>query len=179
MRTTFNYAHVLEYLPTRYAATSSQEQDRHSVYNFKNGYCSDQIFNAFVNFINSKVGYNKSQYVICFIPASTDWKTTRRYSDLARRLQSTTGVRATLSAITREEDKESGYLNGKIGNPIDGLGFDSSEFHGKNVILIDDVITRGRTFVLTANELINRGASDVIGLFVAKTINPDWNREIA
>jgi ATP-dependent DNA helicase RecQ len=179
MRTTFNYAHLLDYLPTRYSANDEQTKDRYAVYDFKNGNCSDRIFNAFAKYIKEQAGNNKSNWVVCFIPASTDWKTKRRYSNLASRLQSATGVKATLSAITREIDKESGHLNGKVGNPIEGVAFDSSEFRGKNVILIDDVITRGKTFMLTANELLNRGASDVIGLFVAKTVNPDWHRQIA
>lgn len=50
---------------------------------------------------------------------------------------------------------------------------------GKKVILIDDVITRGRTFSDTAIKMINKGASSVVGLFVAKTVNPDWNHLVA
>lgn len=52
-------------------------------------------------------------------------------------------------------------------------------FRGKKVILVDDVITRGRTFVQIANKLISNGASSVEGLFVAKTINPNWNTMVA
>jgi ATP-dependent DNA helicase RecQ len=117
--------------------------------------------------------------VICFIPASTSAKTIRRYGNLAVRLEKATGVKACLSAIRRTSDTEAGHLNGKVGNPIEGLSFDSDYFRGKNVILIDDVITRGRTFCMTANELLERGADDVVGLFVAKTINPDWHSACA
>jgi predicted amidophosphoribosyltransferase len=52
-------------------------------------------------------------------------------------------------------------------------------FRGKKVILVDDVITRGRTFVQTADKLIANGASSVEGMFVAKTVNPDWNSMVA
>ena len=47
------------------------------------------------------------------------------------------------------------------------------------VILVDDVITRGRTFCQTADKLMQNGASSVVGLFVAKTVNPDWNTSAA
>lgn len=180
MKTSFSYAHVLEYLPTRYSATYSQREDRKAVYRFKDyGTCEGKLFEGFVDAIKHIAGYNKSDYVICFIPASSQYKTEIRYSDLASRLENATGVRACFNAIKRSVDKASGYLNGKTGNPIEGLSFDSSYFRGKKVILIDDVITRGRTFCMTANELLDRGASDVIGLFVAKTVNPDWNRACA
>lgn len=179
MRTSFNYAKVLEYLPVRYSATPSQKTDRTTVYDFKNGICESRIFNSFVSIINGYVGNCKSDYVICFIPASSNAKTIRRYGNLSERLEKATGVKAYLSAIERTSDKESGYLNGKTGNPIEGISFNSNYFRGKKVILIDDVITRGRTFCMTANELLDRGATDVVGLFVAKTINPDWHRAYA
>ena len=180
MKTTFSYAHVLEYLPTRYSATYSQREDRSAVYRFKDtGICEGRIFDGFVNIIKQIAGNNKSDYVICFIPASSQSKTYTRYSSLATRLENATGVKACFGAIKRSVDKASGYLNGKSGNPIEGLSYDSSYFRGKKVILIDDVITRGRTFCMTANELLDRGAIDVVGLFVAKTINPDWNRACA
>jgi predicted amidophosphoribosyltransferase len=50
---------------------------------------------------------------------------------------------------------------------------------GKKVILIDDVITRGRTFTQTASKILANGASSVTGMFVAKTVNPDWNNMVA
>ena len=45
---------------------------------------------------------------------------------------------------------------------------------GKKVILIDDIITRGTTFNKTADKLESMGAVCVTGLFLAKTINPDY-----
>jgi predicted amidophosphoribosyltransferase len=179
MRTSFKYANVLEYLPTRYSASPSQKMDRTTVYDFKDGYCEARIFDRFVSVISAVAGNSKSDFLICFIPASTSAKTIRRYGNLAVRLENATGVKACLSAIRRTSDTEAGHLNGKVGNPIEGLSFDSDYFRGKNVILIDDVITRGRTFCMTANELLERGADDVVGLFVAKTINPDWHSACA
>lgn len=179
MRTSFSYAHVLEYLPVRYSATYSQKEDRSAVYRFKDGSCEDRIFDRFVNIIKQIVGYNKSEYVICFIPASSQARTSARYSSLAGRLENVTGVKASLNAIKRTVDTVPGYKNGKTMDTVSGLSFDPYCFRGKRVILIDDVITRGRTFCQTANELLDNGASDVIGLFVAKTINPDWNKACA
>ena len=72
-------------------------------------------------------------------------------------------------------DKDAGYLTGKTGNPIESFGFDETGIVNKNVLLIDDVITRGTTFNLTADKLKSLGAKNVTGLFLAHTINPDYS----
>jgi predicted amidophosphoribosyltransferase len=169
------YFYTMEYLPTRYEASQSEWNNRRAVWNFKDGNCSSVIIDSLVNYVNHIVCGNKSDYVICFIPASTSHKTSVRYSYVARSLTERTGVQATLSAITKSSDSESGYIAGKSGNPTADFVFNPSYFRGKKVILIDDVITRGRTFTDTALKLDINGAMSVVGLFVAKTVNPDRN----
>ena len=171
----FSYYYTMEYLPTRYEASQSEWNNRRAVWNFKDGDCSSAIIDSLVNYINHIVCGYKSDYVICFIPASTSQKTSNRYGYVARRLSERTGIQATLSAITKNSDSESGHISGKSCNPTADFSFNSSYFNGKKVILIDDVITRGRTFVDTATKLTINGASSVVGLFVAKTVNPDRN----
>lgn len=172
----FKYYYTMEYLPTRYEANDSEWNNRHAVWNFKDGVCSPSIMDFFVEAISQIAGGNKSDYVICFIPASTSAKTNIRFSSLASRLMERTGVNAAMSAITRSSDAEASHIAGKSINPTSDFCFDRTCFKGKKVILIDDVITRGRTFVQTATKLMNMGASSVKGLFVAKTINPDWSK---
>lgn len=174
----YRYYYTMEYLPTRYMADSEERRNRKAVWNFKDGVCSDEILDDLTDAVERIVGestdfYDESDYVICFIPASTRVKTIHRYSSVAKCLSRNTGIRATLSAITRDVDSEAEHLSGKSNNPTRDFSFDSSQFDGKNVILVDDVITRGRTFVHTADKLIARGALSVTGLFVAKTVNPD------
>jgi hypothetical protein len=173
------YFYTMEYLPTRYEASQSEWNNRRAVWNFKDGDCSSAIIDSLVNYVNNIVGGNKSDYVICFIPASTSYKTNNRFGSVARRLTERTGVQATLSAITKTSDSESGYIAGKSCDPTADFVFNASYFRGKKVILIDDVITRGRTFADTALKLDINGALSVVGLFVAKTVNPDWNHMAA
>ena len=171
----YSFDYLMEYLPMRYEASASQKEARYAVWNFKDGGFDSSIYDGLADKVESIVCGRESEYVICFIPASSRSKTIRRYQSLAEYLSIVTDVPATLSAISRSCDCESEHKTGKSVNPTADFCFDSSKFAGKKVILIDDVITRGRTFEDTADKLIARGAASVVGLFVAKTINPDYS----
>ncbi len=89
------------------------------------------------------------------------------------------GIACDYHTILPIQDQESGHITGKKTNPAENFNIKTSDVAGKNIILIDDVITRGMTYVHTTNKLINNGANMVKGLFLAKTINPDWVRHSA
>lgn len=169
------YAYLMNYVPVSaekkygYRATQSEISDRQAVWNFKDGICSSQILNAFADRIKSMATSNS---VVCFVPASTSAKTAARYGELSRKLQAMTGVQCSYTAIRKTVDGESGHIAGKSANPAADFSFDQSFFKGKNVILIDDVVTRGATLAGTGERLLSLGAGDVFGLVVAKTVNP-------
>lgn len=171
----YEYRYLMEYLPKRYSATMKQENDREAIYDFKNGYCSLSLMNTIVECIkeikNETGGYN---WRVCFIPASTHHKTASRYQKLAEAIQAA-GYKVAINAIYNEHDHEAGHLTGKTGNPIEGFGFNASDIAGKKLIVIDDIITRGRTFQMVAEKLETMGAASVTGLFLAKTFNPDYH----
>ena len=50
------------------------------------------------------------------------------------------------------------------------LEFHPERFRGKCVLLVDDVLTTGATFIALRRKLIRYGAKFVIGMFLAKTI---------
>ena len=171
----YKYTNIMEYLPKRYAATPQQERERRTIYNFKDGYCSQELKDQLIDKINYIKSTNPNgQWRVCFIPASSHLKTIRRYRDIARYIERKTSCSCDIDTITTNEDRESGYLSGKRNNPAENFTVNRTEVSNQNIILIDDIITRGNTFIYTADKLVNNGAKDVIGLFVAKTINPDW-----
>lgn len=173
---TYNYVHLMEYLPKRYSATYQQECDRKSIYDFKDGYCSTKIKMQLVEMIKKIIMLEPNkEWCICFIPASTHFKTQRRYSELARYLIRETGCSCSINTISTLHDEEAGHIIGKKNNPADNFSVHETDIKDKNVILIDDIITRGNTFVYTADKLVMKGASFVLGLFIAKTVNPDWH----
>lgn len=168
---TFN---ILEYLPKRYEATQEQEQNRQICYNFKDGYLSETVKNAFLDKIREITGNNTTGWLICFIPASTSAKTERRFSKLADAIRSE-GYDVELRTVYNKYDTEAGHISGKSNNPIEAFGFNAESVNGKNIILIDDIITRGTTFSQVSNKLSGFGAISVSGLFLARTINPDYH----
>lgn len=169
----YNYYYLMEYLPKRYNASVEEEQNREICYNFKDGFLSDGVKQSFLDKIKEITGNTTHGWIICFIPASSASKTRIRFAKLAQAI-SEAGYNVDQNAIFNRYDKESGHLTGKSGNPIEAFGFDKSKFANKNVILIDDIITRGTTFNLSADKMKLLGAKSVIGLFLAKTVNPDY-----
>lgn len=168
------YFYLKEYLPVRYDANAEQLADRQACYNFKDGILSKDVKNGFLSKIASITQVNKAEWCVCFIPASTKAKTLARYANLRGAIQ-TAGYTVVKNAIINEHDREAEHISGKTSNPIEGFSFNPEEIRGKKVIVIDDIITRGRTFNMVADKLKAEGAVTVVGLFLAKTINPDFN----
>ena len=168
-----NYHYLKDYLPVRYQANAQQLADRQTCYNFKDGNINDEVKSGFLNKIQEITNGEKTGWAICFIPASTKSKTQIRYKKLAEAIQAS-GYKVAIDAIYNEHDHEAGHLTGKTGNPIEGFGFNTSGIAGKKIIVIDDIITRGKTFQMVAEKLMAMGATTVTGLFLAKTINPDY-----
>lgn len=171
---TYSYTYLKEYLPVRYSATLEQKSDRQIVYDFKSGYCSLPVKKDFVEIIKViSQCFNGSNLRICFIPASSHRMTTIRYKSLAEFLQKETGIPCNYLTIETIHDEVSGHIGEKKANPADNFKINSHEVSNMNIILIDDVITRGTTFVRTADKLVANGAKQVLGLFLAKTIHPN------
>lgn len=170
----YRYTYLMDYVPVRFNATSEQAANRQEVYNFKNGYCTLKVKERLVKTINDiKNDVFDGKTRVCFIPASSHYKTIQRYRNLSSYIEDMTGCPCSISTITKERDEEAGHISGKKLNPAMDYKVNRNDIYGENVILIDDVITRGRTFSSTADKLYDNGAKEVIGLFLAKTIHPN------
>lgn len=169
-----SYQYLKDYLPVRYEANAQQLADRQTCYNFKDGYINDEVKSGFLNKIKEITNGAKTGWAICFIPASTKSKTQTRYKKLAEAIQAA-GYKVAINAIYNEYDHEAGHLTGKTGNPIEGFGFNTSGIAGEKIIVIDDIITRGKTFQMVEEKLETMGVASVTGLFLAKTINPYYH----
>lgn len=173
----YSYYYFYEYLPTRFEATDEQQRVRKVVYAFKDGGYSP-MFDNIINGMNQLITGDRNQWAICCIPASTAAKTRIRFDVLMTRLSSSLRVNNGYPLITVKEDHEAGHLGVKAEDIIPSLNFSSSSISGKKIILIDDVITRGKSFYQVACKLQSLGAATVIGFFIAKTINPNWQDRV-
>jgi hypothetical protein len=170
----YSFTNILEYIPKKYVGLSSkQQQDRQAVYSFKDGHCPEYVKQQLLDKVRNIISGNPTAWVVCFIPASTREKQMRRYGSLACYLRANLGCDVCIDGIDVAYDKESGHLSGKTDNPTDNMTFNPSRFRGKKVVLIDDVRTRGVTFTKTADRMLNLGAVDVFGVFIAQTIHPN------
>lgn len=172
----FKYYYLMEYVPVRYHATMEQEENRKAVYSFKDGCCPESLISKIVAAVQEIKDKGSDGHTrVCFIPASTSLKTFRRYKYLSTKIKKETGCPCSIDTIKKLHDEESGHIAGKKYSPADDYEVNRTDIAGMNIILIDDVITRGKTFCSTAEKLLNNGAKQVQGLFLAKTVHPCEN----
>lgn len=169
------YRYIMEYVPVRFNATSEQNASRQTVYRFKDGIINNDLKSQFSHNVEEMVSWNKTDWVVLFIPASNENRTMNRFGELADYIESHTGVKATISGIVALQETESQCCTGRRYDKTGTYRFDSSYFAGKNVILIDDVFTTGLSLRTCAAKLIQNGAKSVQGLFLAKTVHPHWD----
>jgi len=165
-----NVAYRYDYYPkNRYPSVdASAEANRHAVWNFKDGASSIgvSILSDFLegNFSESQM----RSLTLCVIPASTQSKNITRYSSMCRQIcekySLTNGFNFIQIVYDRADSREQ-----KSSNTIANLSF-SNSVYGKDIILFDDITTRGTSFVQVANELKNKGARSVYGVFIGRTV---------
>lgn len=177
MKTYFlmNYVPVSAERNYGYCASEEDWMNRHEAWHFKDGNCSPRVLQGLAEGIRELATPN---CVVCFVPSSSYSRTVSRYGEVSVKLQDMTGVPCSYKAISKENDSESGYIAGKKADPAADFSFDSSFFSGRPVILIDDVVTRGRTLESTARRLLERGATSVVALTVARTYNPIFQNNL-
>mgnify|MGYP000041833749 FL=1 len=143
-----------------------------AVYRFKSGEETD-LFVKLFSIAASRIRViqeNRHRAVLIPVPASTRAKHRTRYEAFCHRLSADMGVADGYGAITVAYDRA--QYKGTHGNEdrTANLEFHSEYFKDKCVLIIDDVITTGSTFLQLRRKLIEHGARFVIGLFLAKTI---------
>lgn len=169
----FKKYHLMNYLPVRYQATEAQQEERNICYKFKEGFVSDEVLQLFLEKIQYIIESDIDSWIICFIPASTQWKTEQRFKHIASAIKDR-GYNVDIAAIYNKEDRLPEHISGKTNNPIEKFGIDQQKIFNKKVLLIDDIITRGVTFSCLGQTLEHLGAISIVGLFLAQTINPNF-----
>jgi ATP-dependent DNA helicase RecQ len=141
---------------------------RRMVYDFKDGRNSISIANLFAEAIRSQ-SLNLQNTCLVVIPASNQDKTVIRYNAFCTALSTLLGISNTFEAITTEPHESTKGTSG--GDKIKYFNFNNTLYRNKNVLLIDDVRTSGTTYIQVLTKLMSTGASNVTGIFLAKTVS--------
>ena len=162
---------VLKYIPSRYCSLKGwQIVNRKAVLYFKKGKLSQNHMENIINKVRAITKDDDTRWVITFVPASTDEKTLLRFSTLAQELQRQQPCPVLLESIHNHEDYVPIHIGGSKKFKVHRIVFE--DFKDKNVVLIDDVITSGRSFREMGNQLMRTGAISVYGVIFAMTIHP-------
>lgn len=109
------------------------------------------------------------EWVICAIPASTREKHVQRYAKLLQEVADAAGIGNGLECIRIRYDRKNSREK-KDENTVRNLEFDAERIRGKSVLLLDDITTRGTSFIQCAEKLYGCGAKFVCGFFMGKTV---------
>ena len=175
MKTIYPFKYTITYIPSYYCNLKSwQKSNQRAVYDFKKGIISDYYKKRIVDTINTIVDGNDTEWIVCFAPASCRKETCHRYKYLKNHLEANLQCKVYVDSIDFIFPQTPSHLGGKnLRDDGDDLIVDSRHFRGKNVIIIDDVISSGRSLRSFGTTLKQFGAKRVIGLAFARTIHPN------
>lgn len=175
-----HYNYLLRYYPTTcdFEATEDEWTDRWLVWNFKNtpGKTSslkhEQALNNLLprltSMLRSTFGDKLQLLTLVCIPGSSAEKTEARYKDFSNRLCGMTGMENAYNHInvirSGEEKKFGGH-----GIETSNLLFDTDFFKKKNIIIFDDIITKGESMLRFKRKLEAIGATVIAGVSIGKT----------
>lgn len=164
--------YIHDYYPTRCKGIAVEDRKTSNlVFRFKEGQQAALVAKIFSLCIARMPFYKEkaSNAVLIPIPAATRERNAARFarfcSLLSRRLKITDGFRATWIREDREQMKGTHGLD-KLSNLI----FHPVYFQGRDVFLVDDIVSTGENFTQMKRRLMQLGANSVTGLFLGRTV---------
>lgn len=180
----FYYTYLYYYYPTTcdFEASEDEWSVRRLVWNFKNDPDRHIAFFEHNNALSVVVPLIKKRLIESFseeslpfltlacLPASTNAKNQARYEEFSRRLCEETGMENAYNYIVITKDGMSkNDPRNMTGSSIQPEVRIDSWFRGKQVLLFDDVITRGNTMLRYKRQMERVGANVVGGFSIGKT----------
>lgn len=159
------------YLPTRYQATTVEQSIRNLVYAFKDGVNTGQVVDAIaVVILRSFSAQEIAETLLVVVPASTTAKNEIRFKRFCELVCQKTGLTNGFTAIRPISDRDA--FKGQTGvKKTANLTYDTPLIARRKILLFDDVMTTGASFKQNSQLLIQHGAQQVTGLFLARTVN--------
>lgn len=162
-----------KYYPARIRNVGEAEiADRQLVYQFKDGIAYEEVAQRTAQSMLEQYGEKCKDIVFTPVPASTSEKNELRYKVFCERVCELTGAANGFSHAKvcggrlsihehRKEEKQVRLVN--------IIEFDNDFYNGKAVVVFDDVITKGLSYAMFANQLETLGANVLGGIFLART----------
>ena len=162
-----------EYIPVSHkvAMTPEQRKIANMIFRFKEGHYVPFMIKVFTLAMERLriISRNRDNTILIPIPAATIERNTTRFAKLIRVVSDKLNIENGFDAVTILHDRN--QFKGNAGNvdKCENLAFDTDRIKGKNIILIDDILTTGTGFIQLKRRLINLGALAVTGIFLART----------
>ena len=166
-----HYLH--DYYPTRIEKTNThQKRVSNLIFRFKEGGHCGELVARILALCLKHAGFNgtKEDTVLIPIPASTMERQRKRFPVVCYYLSKWLGIADGFKAIWIEEDREQLKGKGKDKDILQNLQFTRRYINGKNVVLLDDVLTTGESFRQLKRKMEQLGALSVAGVFLGKTV---------
>ena len=167
----------LNYVPSYYQGISEEQQrDNKIVIDFKDGIYDEDVMIWFRQKIWNITKNDEPAWSVCFMPCRNDEEQKKRFGKLAEYLKKTTRENICLSTFGFVVNRDPSHCTGRTNTNVMDIAInlpDISNISNKKVIIIDDILTTGKTFERTADQAMRTGARTVVGLFLAKTKHPN------
>lgn len=166
--------YIHDYYPTRHTdLTQHQKQVTNLVFRFKeSSENTAPLLAKIFSLCIARMPFfgEMANPVLIPIPAATRERNIARFarfcSLLSRRLKVVDGFRA----IWINEDRE--QLKGTNGHDkLSNLIFHPQYIKGKDIILVDDIVTTGQSFIQLKRKFMQMGANSVVGVFLGRTVS--------
>ncbi len=149
---------------------------KQAIWSFKEGNYQIGV-DVLSEYIEGHYGWREMKNLaLCVIPASTGYRNYERYQMMceivARRFPIINGFSFITPVLDRMNSRDE-----KRSDTIECLAFSPLVF-GKDILLFDDVVTRGVSFRQAADVLMLLGAKSVTGVFLGQTNRKGWRKII-
>lgn len=175
------YYAFFPYYPKRYEVDDDLDYYRYIIYRFKDGQHSGGISWILAQFLEEILAKEHSidgSWWLCIVPSSTKEKTQSRFQSFCDRFCSLTNLNDGYDLIYNTVDRSPKHITNEQVDIFDYIKIGNVK--NKDILLFDDVFTSGKSFKRIAKKLKKKGASSVVGMFLAKTchVNPFARKEI-
>ncbi len=178
LRSKYPFEHVTCYISKRYDNLQDwQIANRDAAIRFMDGKLTEKNKEGILSVIKRTLAIykrRKGDWIITYVPAATNARYMKRYESLTAYLRSNLDIPVAYFGVwLQEEGTNYGNTSEVVTEENLYVKRHLLKVKDKNVILIDDNITTGRTFRTVGDFLMNKGANSIHGVIFAMAIHPN------